>query len=89
MAGPSNPFAVLPALAPLSAVAQDWGTAGAITPAATVFKPIRAIWVGVAGNITMTLGGVSVQFTNVPVGILWVAPTAVTAATATGLIALR
>lgn len=89
MAGPANPPAVLAALAPLSAAAADWGAGGAITPGVGIFKPLRAIWVGVTGNITLTLGGVSVTLTNVPVGLLWVAPTSVTAATATGLVGLR
>jgi len=49
----------------------------------------RGIYVGVTGNITLTTKmGNSVTFSNVPVGILWVQSTIVTAATASSLLAL-
>lgn len=44
----------------------------AITPSDTVnlSSPCRAIYVGVAGNITAIMNGTPVLFANVPVGIL-------------------
>jgi len=52
-------------------------------------QAVQGIYVGGAGNITITdMEGNSVQFTNVPVGVLPVCATHVTAATATGLVGL-
>lgn len=68
--------------------AYDWL---AVTPGASPLPNgvCRALFVGVAGNITATSPkGNSVQFTNVPVGIFPVQCLAVTAATATGIVAL-
>lgn len=66
----------------------------AITPADGADLPAgkcRAIYVGGAGDITVTLGGASVVFKAVPVGtFLWIAPTRVfaTGTTATLMLAL-
>ena len=63
----------------------------AITAGASpLAEPTRAIYVGGAGNITVTmLGGQSVTFTGVPAGaILPIRATHVTAATATALLGL-
>lgn len=54
--------------------------------------PYRALYVGVAGNVKLkTLGGQSVTFTNVPVGVFPVAWTQLfsTGTTATGMFGLK
>jgi hypothetical protein len=49
----------------------------------------RALYIGVTGNLTVTMAkGTSVTFTAVPVGILPVQVSHVTAATATDVVAL-
>jgi len=61
-----------------------------IVPAAGLLPHVtKRIWVGGAGNITLTtLGGQSVTYTGVPAGVyLNVRASRVTAATATNLIA--
>lgn len=58
--------------------------AEAITPSdSTILLPTRAIWVGTAGNITVTMlgNGAVVDFPNVPVGWFPVQVTKVMAAT--------
>lgn len=60
-----------------------------ITPgAAALAHAIRGLYVGGAGNVTVTLpSGESVQFSNLAVGVVHpIAATHVTAATATGVI---
>lgn len=58
--------------------------------AGALATPIRALYVGGAGNVTLTTpAGSSVQFTGLAAGsILPVRATHVTAATATGLVGL-
>lgn len=71
----------------------EWGpyeNAAAVTPGAGALAAVtRALYIGGAGNVTATVGGTSVVFTAVPVGIvLPVRATHVTAATATNIVAL-
>lgn len=56
--------------------------------AAALAHTIRGIYVGVSGNVTVTLpSGDSVQFTNLAAGVIHpIAATHVTAATATGIV---
>jgi len=56
--------------------------------ASALAHPIRGIYVGVSGDITVTTdGGDSVQFTNLAAGVIHpIAATHVTAATATGIV---
>ena len=65
--------------------------AAAITPSVSPLADVtRALYVGGAGNVTVTmLGGQSVTFTAVPAGsILPIRCTHVTAATATAILGL-
>jgi hypothetical protein len=73
--------------APLPEGAEQHGTI--ITAGTTTYQPaLTKIWVGVTGNLTVTLvSGDSVTLTNVPVGMFTgLAITNVTTATATGLV---
>jgi hypothetical protein len=56
--------------------------------ASALSHTIRGIFVGVSGNVTVTLpSGDSVQFTNLAAGVVHpIAATHVTAATATGIV---
>jgi len=71
----------------LSGAAAQWQ---AITAGTATFSPlIRALYVGVTGNVTVVdKNDNTATFTAVPVGILPVSCAKVTAATAGGLIAL-
>jgi hypothetical protein len=72
-----------------SAPAHDAST---VTPSASeLSKPAKALYVGGAGNVTVTtLGGNSVTFTAVPAGtVLPISCSHVTAATATNIVALH
>lgn len=65
--------------------------AQAVTPGATVLNPTKALWVGGAGNVVVTMtGGESVTFSSVPAGTLL--PVSVTnvasSSTATNIVAL-
>lgn len=90
--GDSNPRFVAPALAPLTCPNTGASATGAVTPSdATVF-PIatRALWIGVTGNLVVTMGNVTVTLNNVPVGMLNLAVTQVRAATTcTNIVALN
>lgn len=70
----------------LSSQGEAWV---AVTPSANPFAVLpRAIWVDVAGDITMEgRDGVSATFT-VPAGLLPMRPYRITAATATGIKAI-
>lgn len=73
---------------PDSAPAEN---AAAVTPGAgALSNTTRALYIGVAGDITVTMaGGGSVSFAAVPAGtVLPIAVTHVTAATATSIVAL-
>lgn len=64
--------------------------AAAVTPGATPLANVsRALWVGGAGDVTVTMvGGQTVTFANADVGFLPVRVTHVTAATATDILAV-
>lgn len=65
--------------------------AEAVTPGATALTNVtRALYVGTAGNVTVTMrGGGSVTFKNIPAGtVIPVRVSHVTAATAADIIAL-
>lgn len=60
-----------------------------ITASATALAhPIRGLYVGVSGDVTVTMdGGGSIQFTNLAAGVIHpISCTHVTAATATGIV---
>lgn len=61
-----------------------------ITPGASALaQPTRGLYVGVAGDVTVTMiEGSSVTFANLPVGLHPIAVTHVTAATATDILGL-
>jgi hypothetical protein len=62
-----------------------------ITPGTAFIQPCRAIYVGVAGNISLTtIAGQTLTLTNVPVGLLQMGASAVASGgtTATGLVGL-
>lgn len=62
----------------------------AVTPGTTNLGTTRALYIGVSGDVTVTMAsGASVTFKAAPVGILPVQVTQVTAATATNILALR
>lgn len=67
-------------------------TAGAsqVTNTAADKKPFRGLYVGVSGNVTVTMpSGASVQFVSLAAGIVHpIAGTHVTAATATSIVAV-
>jgi hypothetical protein len=56
--------------------------------AGALSTPIRGLYVGVSGNVTVThMDGTSVQYTNIAAGVVHpIAATHVTAATATGIV---
>lgn len=68
------------------------GDAVAITPSASEITdgPTRGLYVGVTGNVTVTfIDGSSVEFTNLAAGVIHpLSVTHVTAATATGIVAV-
>lgn len=68
-----------------------WNAAAVtVAPGDLPLIPTRALYVGGAGNVTVTMaGGASVEFVGVPAGsILPIRVDRVTAATATGIVAL-
>jgi hypothetical protein len=58
--------------------------------AGALATPIRGIYVGVAGDVTVTMpSGASVQFVNLASGVIhWIAATHVTAATAASIVGI-
>lgn len=65
--------------------------AAVVTPGTSFGQPARAFYVGVSGNLVLTMGdGTNVTFLNVPVGVFPVGAVAVVAAgtTASGIVAL-
>lgn len=76
----------------MSSVSDPAKNAAAVVPSdATVFTPTRGLYIGVAGNVVVTMYGSAnvVTFANAPVGILPVQVTKVmVATTATNIVAL-
>jgi hypothetical protein len=91
---PTMPFVREP-IAPSAAPNPYAGAGGVITPdvlGGTIFKyPTLAIWVGVAGNLHVVMGGIDVLLSHVPVGRLNISVTQVLSDTTTadGLVALN
>lgn len=76
----------------MSNVSDPAKFAAAVTPSdsTNLTAPTRGIYVGVGGNISVIIGGATVLFENVPVGILPIQVTRIraTGSTATKLVAL-
>ena len=73
----------------MSYVSDPGKFAAAVTKSdVTVLTPTRALYIGVAGNVTVRMygDGAIVEFPNVPIGIFPVQCTQVRAATAAGSI---
>ena len=67
-------------------------SSGAVTASDSTALDFNALWIGVAGNVTIkhTASGDAVTYSNVPVGILPVAGVRVMAATtATGVVWMK